>query len=894
MGCDPQDARVDAGVPSHLCLLRLGILREDEEGGLVINLDRVRLLLASMDACPADRDVAGCVLDACPAGDAAECLLSQADWTRGVTVFTLPWLAIEVSNMSFNHDIATVKDPLTNLISKGLTARCQTRLAGRVTEKVMFESPDDLQKFTAVQAKAPGDRTADDTTFLERYRRKRPLRCIFKSLIMCSMLGNYPHVTGHRLHGDARRRCYALFGVGPDNDIMLSEEASDAWFQSMLHQAPMVVIWCLREYIVHALLDSPGLLAAVGDFIRFPAFRRITGEAMHAIRIYVQQNLPWDWSSMGAHARWAMDSPLSMTTVLCRCMHKCKNHRKGQPRRPKVACRYEHGDSVEDASRTHASWLHDLKRLCQPFHDAMLVESYHKPDPGIISFLLGRDVRLAAPLVPRPLSDEERQQQSTTDALAMRMEQEEREEDEVRQMLNDQLGVFADDRGSLMATARYNAFLGDKKEAKDKERERAGADARTSAAVFEFLHPRQFRVLARLADMVTDLAELVPFFDGLGVVDVRVIEFISALLRHHRNGTATVVERMRQVRLLWAREPHAYNLLQIGAELVKLAQRKRSCVVGSLSKGSYTTQLTAARQKSLDIIQTDDQLRIASFDKTIAKFAAKVRKSPLEWELPLRQLVQLRSLFHDRLDRMAESYTGAIEESGVCLYVCMICNEVYSNVRETMGQTFYKWGLREAGCDYNTGTLHCTRNEISFRGRCSDIPLHRVNLLGIRFAWNKKAYQLCCKCGDIFVPDPTICTDWSGKGLLCCACTAAHQNRLSTDPAFDKASAFVVTLDRRCAYCNESKNLDDKTFLYPFDLVLCHTHHSKTVRWHVRQAIKGVVGWHDYGQCRDKESTRSFLIRLISEKRRERRKKQMIRGVAAMKRNRQKNRQRKC
>lgn len=885
MGCDPDVVRFEsAAIPSHLCLLRVGILILPDS--TLLHLDRARALLASLDAPPEDRDVAARVVDAYAAAfpHAVTAPLAAADWSASMSVHTLPWLATEVSNMSFNHDIAMVKDPITNLISKGLAARCQTRLAGRVTEKIMYESPDDMARYDAVQATPAEDRRVDDVAFLGRYREMRRMRGIFKSIVMCGMLGNFPHVTGHRLHGAARARCYALFQGDSES---VSESSSDAWFQSMLHQAPMVIIWCLREFIVHALLDSPGLLAAVGAFIHFSAFRRITAGAMHAIRVYAQQNLPWDWSSMGGHAHWVMTAPTAQTEVLCRCMHKCKNQRKGETRRAKTACRYQAGHYASE-------WLYDMTRLVQPFHDDMLVESYHKPDAGILSFLMGRDVRIAAPLVPRPLSDAERAQQDTADALSARMEAEEREEDDVRQLLNDRLGTFVDDRGSLMATARYKAFMGDKQDASAKASERAGQDARASAVVFEFLHPAQFKVLARLADTVAELVDLVPLFDGLGVADPAVIASIVALLHHHRDGTVTKQERMRQIKRLWEREPHAYNLLQIGAELIKLAQRKRSCVVGELSEGSYRAQLAAARTKSLGILQADDQLRVSSFDKTIAKFEAKVRKDPGEWQLPLAQLVQLRSLFEDRIDRMAETYTGVIEESGVCLYVCVICNHVYSNVRESMSHTFYKWGLREAGCDYSTGTLHCMRNCVSFQGRCSDTPLHRVNLLGIRFAWDKKAYQLCSRCGDVFVPDPQLCTDGSGRGLMCCACTEQHWTRLNTDPAFDKATAFVVALDRRCAYCNESKNLDDHTFLYPFDLVLCHSHHSKSTRWHVRQAVAGKTGWRDYGACRDRESTKEFLISLISGKRKERREKQMRRGVASMKRNRQKNRQKKC
>jgi hypothetical protein len=267
-----------------------------------------------------------------------------------------------------------------------------------------------------------------------------------------------------------------------------------------------------------------------------------------------------------------------------------------------------------------------------------------------------------------------------------------------------------------------------------------------------------------------------------------------------------------------------------------------------------------------------------------------------EWGLVLSQLRDLRQLFVKRIESMAQAQQQPkVEESGVCLYACTVCNTVYSNVRESQGNsTFYRWGLREAASDYNTGTLHCVQGQVSVEGRCAQQPLHRVNLLGIRFGWDKKCYQLCARCSDCFVPDVDACTDWSGRGLLCSACTKAHRLALNTDPKHDFATTFVQTLDKRCAYCNESKNTDLHTHLYPYDLVLCYTHHSKAVRRRVEQAVAGKVGWRDYGTCDSKEATRAFLISLISRKKDDKHRRVVRQGVGAMKRNRQRNRQRKC
>jgi hypothetical protein len=105
-------------------------------------------------------------------------------------------------------------------------------------------------------------------------------------MVLCSLLGNYPHVPPRaRMTGEARVLLYRLLNVES------RDPCSNAWFQSLLHGCPALVVWCVREYLVHALLDDPGMRAQVEDVMNFARFRELVARAMLTARTYIRQNI---------------------------------------------------------------------------------------------------------------------------------------------------------------------------------------------------------------------------------------------------------------------------------------------------------------------------------------------------------------------------------------------------------------------------------------------------------------------------------------------------------------------------------------------------------------------------------------------------------------------------
>ena len=793
--------------------------------------------------------------------------LSCARWDWCTNTYTLPWLSHEVANLSFTQDIANVKDPITALLSKVLNSRCQTRKYGTVAEKALFESPDDLAEFQRVRSIDDALRTPDESRFYANYHDIIKRRAGFKQIVLCSLLGNYPHVEAAHRHmtGETRARLYVLMETG------------DQWFQSLLHGASMLVVWCVREFLVHALQDQPGLLSAVRSFMHFDQFSSLTAHAMSAVRLYIQQNLMHGWSSMGGAVSSSGDA-------LCRCMHKRLNQRKGSVRIPKPMCLFRERE-----------WLRDVETLLQSYHDSMLLIAYRKPDAGTLSFLMGKEVRTAAPLVERQLSDAERKEMNTELARARELSRAEAEEDQMRESLQRSMGKIPYHQRNE-ANTRFKMIAGDERDAREESRKQVHQDACAVAFVFTFIAPAQFHALSRLIDLAgprTELSDVVPFFCphfGIPEQDIDVVDFILTLINHHRNGTVSKHERMRQLVLLREREPHAYNLMQVAAELIKAHQRKRASVVGYLSRETVDAQIAALRNKTRESLTLDDQARLLNADKCIAKAGAKVRKDANAWSDLLAELHQCRAVIADRMQQTLAAFDAnpVIEESSAHLYACSVCSTVYSNVRDAHSsqRMYYRWGLRSAEFNYIAGTLHCYNNKVSHLGHCATTPLHRVNLIGVRYALEKRAFQLCVKCGDIFHPTASTgeCTEWQGLGLMCCDCTAAHRAK-SSQGDNDPADVWLRALVRKCVCCEATTRTLKHTYLYPFDLVVCYRCHTKRLLAFVRGQQSKM---YDYEGAQ-------AMIRTFWVKSRLRRRHALVRkGAPAMKRNRQRNRQRKC
>lgn len=480
----------------------------------------------------------------------------------------------------------------------------------------------------------------------------------------------------------------------------------------------------------HSLLSNPGLLSRVRHAMQFERFSQLTNEALATVRLYLQQNLDHSWSSLGHAVR-------HLPTTRCVCLRKQYNRRKGDMT-PRV---------VNICSYAQWEWLRDLRTLLQPYHDAMLRIAYRKPDAGLLSFLLGKDVREKAPLVPRPRTAEELAAEASKPMLDV--EEEEKELDRAFDMLNKKLGPMPSNARSHNHKARYDHWVGHLVSKEAEAKRTRDVDARVSANVYAYLCQDQFRYLFLCTEpsaegVVLRLPEVVEKFSECGV-EPDVIDSILTLLEFQRTSAITKKERLQRVIQLRKQQPHAYNLLQIAAELLKRLQSKRGCVVGRFSVEVKEEQIRAVEARGIAILQADDRLRLAACDRAIRNQMRTLKDRMLHSqrckllkeatcrclldvtqpramtaeeraraEARLAETRAARVLFENRLQAIERSFQEhpVVEEASVNLFLCRVCGHVYSNVRDSrsMFRRFYRFGLREAVRHHENNALYCSKN----------------------------------------------------------------------------------------------------------------------------------------------------------------------------------------
>ena len=697
----------------------------------------------------------------------------DADWSTSVNSFTLDSFRACTDHLSFFSDIAAVRDPLTSLFNKTLNSRCQTRKYGTVAEKALFETEKETKKYQKILAEASPCRNESDAKRVDDYRAIHTRREQFRRLILCSLLGNYDHCTSRIVHPRARQALHRI--TAPDGL---------AFFQSLLHvDKAWLVVWCVRDCLVRCILDDPALHAQVKKAIHFDDFRRLTNRAMAVLRAYLERALLNPHTSLYKH----ITSPSGGGGAeLCVCLQH-KNR----------ACLYE-----------SITWLHDTTRLLEPFHAFLLSNvQYKKPKVDVVQWLVSSDARKVNPLTQRRLSPEEALEKETR----MYDSDEEEREDALSSDMWKRIGTI---QGSRLMDKILSL-----RTAKIKEAAAVAQDADATSSAHAYLTAAQFQALRQLCSREHDLGAVVECWrgTGFGATDVE-IDFIHSLLELHRSNDAAKLARKKMLAHLQERAPHASNLLQIAASLLKKqgADGDEGHVVGYFSMQTVQAQLRAAHTKVVEMfhhLQRCKMTAIQSLKKDCGQLDVSDALQECQDEI-------------DRITRGVESKGDVlVEKASVSLHFCPVCSRVYSNVRSKYNPLmarYYRFGLRGASRRYSSESdVVCRNDVVNHIGSCRGQLLRSVNLVGVRFALRGRVYQLCVRCSDIMTPqveDAVYCDE----GQLCCQC-AKKQMALEATSGLD---SFLAGLDRRCVCCMITTTTDDSTHLYPFGICLCR-HHSR-------------------------------------------------------------------
>lgn len=552
---------------------------------------------------------------------------------------------------------------------------------------------------------------------IDAFRSSEETTATVRQMMLVSLLGNYPHArASSRPVRDGREILYALLeGYGRRENWVSS------FFFRMFHLCSDLIAFGLREYLVWALDDVPAMRVHFDTFSDYNGFRDVVVQCMDEVRAFFGTHL--------CNRASPLFAALQRSAVFqCEC--------------PILDA---------DAMLLEAHFFEQLNNnILDRYHERMLEKSYKRPNTTLVSIL--RTMRKSIPMVERP------------DYVPVVRSEDAELDANVNEPDDDQDDNPAAEEEERIAHRR-----------KPRKRARISEESKQETAfdLSPYVPPAQQDALSKMVDRALHVCTspsqaLVVSLDMLQCCGVspEVTEDVKRVVKDIQTGSVSTKQYTTHLRALQAKFPHAYNLMQALAEIVREKQRIR--VVMDLPFHFTRNQIASIRQ------------RFGLGENSLA-----------------------------------------LPESAIYFVYCPVCNRVYSLLRDFDSSYVnnYGYGLRDAVVSYETNRLYCCRSKVNHRGSCATQELTRVCLLGKLLYFCGKAILLCPQpgCGMPMVLSSRECV-WNEHGPSCYDCS--FKLRI-------KRLDYRIQFMTRCARCGIDLTRPDGIFLYPHGVSLCHRHHSQ-------------------------------------------------------------------
>ncbi len=199
----------------------------------------------------------------------------KCKWDSALSHLTIDNMYMYVEGLGWFEQLAKPIHPIQSLLNKVLNQRCRGRRYCFVALRALLEPnnvPDPVTKAKAYKKYKSQVKVIQET------------HSKLKQLLLCSLLGNYEHTpAASRPKTDARNVLYILFNSG--------YKEHREWFLQLVLNGSSVLIYCLRDYLVHAVRDCPALHARLKNMMQFDKFESIVTSAMVLIREYFAHNI---------------------------------------------------------------------------------------------------------------------------------------------------------------------------------------------------------------------------------------------------------------------------------------------------------------------------------------------------------------------------------------------------------------------------------------------------------------------------------------------------------------------------------------------------------------------------------------------------------------------------
>jgi len=454
-------------------------------------------------------------------------------------------------------------DHRAQFLSKGLNKKCNLRMIGGTTQSKCFKYMTmrikyDKAKKSKLESMSTrkGRRSKHIPSYvkiIDSYENDMAACNDIQDTVMCSILGNF-------IHSQTRLKTSVRI-------LLMKHRKTFSWFQPLMHLCPMILLWCSRDFIVHALSQSPGMKAQIGKIMNWETFSDLTENAMCIIRTYFNRDGDVPFTSLGKALLNVNGNPY------CKC--------EPQKAKSKGTCLF-----------LSQPWLVELNDLLKPLAFKMNTINFSTPDSTFYNFILGANMKTKDDLktgnlrlTKRPIpSHEERR------SLLELAKEEECDSD------------TDDFKSHLKLGGKIRKSFETRIKVANKERQAiAVIQDNINKEYIEYLTPIQYNELSSVCEKCvlankSFLDVIDQWFCYFGVKR-ETVDTIIRMYEDHRDKKGTKTSRAMNAWKLRAREPHAYNILHFAAALYKRSKKSHPAITCVFPVNTLVAQIMAHRRK---------------------------------------------------------------------------------------------------------------------------------------------------------------------------------------------------------------------------------------------------------------------------------------------------------
>jgi hypothetical protein len=658
-------------------------------------------------------------------------------------------------------------------------------------------------------------------------------------MILCSLLGNYPHCPmGSRADLNMRLRLYKLAMPYTFRHYHTSPKV-EVHLRNILHNSAIgsLNLLALREYLVYLIDDDPALRIHANRVFEYEKFRSITIEVMAKVRIYIRNNLkdqykckvpPPEDKDSGDDDKSADIGGDSKWEIVDGTMTEDKIEFEYHIRDINAIVTLSYDETVEDASyrkpreppmellRSNKGkippsmkWAQKLK---QPTH------YYSEPtsdEKCKITRNKSKAEKLSRKSVAKPILE--------TSTAARADDDEDKEDD-------DDGGESKEEKLEEAKLARLDPLISMLADIDN------GVDTKKNG--------RKRGKGSSEADPMEIYNKRIKYGDG-GIGGLSELwEEITGRARVATDTTKTTVTTESKPREIWEprgpKEPKLENSMVITRDCIQVRHSELLCeYVATIDPNKITavdafelimdylpilgaSRVAINRHKKLSGEQHhatytgtvwERQINVLrdrypyTYNLIQAASFAWLRHSALRiCPLPLHYVssgsIAIANSYHIPIEEFKTEETGLplptcaeerkvpsiLPDQPVQLYYCDVCRRPYSITRRKpppprktvkRQKPLLTHGFTDAFVNLRTGHVYCNKKRSVMHMKCGRKPLSRICLLGNELIFKKHSYRICCQpgCGQIALMHP-LYTTINSHGLACYSCALEINNEL--------------------------------------------------------------------------------------------------------------------